>query len=312
MSGPEDFIRQQTKLESLWGIPVLGGLPEAPSLRAAARRLAPGDEPPHDLIQSLGDLLAAHVRIDRIRQIAESRPAVSRNAVSRNQVDAGRPRLLRPRRCRDVRVAVAFDEAFHCYFPDTLDLLETIGADVVDFSPLHDESLPPSTDLVYLGCGHPERFAAELSSNHCMTMALRDHLHQGGRMYGEGGGLAYLCRYLELPSGELISMIGALPALARQNAVPQAPRPVTATLAHDSWLGRQGSPVRGYLNSAWIIEPVGQLSPLASEPPRQYDLIEHRGAIGSRIHVNFAAQWELLRHLSLVGSAPTDRLATGR
>ncbi|MCH8922380.1 MAG: hypothetical protein IIA67_04430, partial [Planctomycetes bacterium] len=74
----------------------------------------------------------------------------------------------------------------------------------------------------------------------------------------------------------------------------------------------QGSPIRGYLNSAWILEPVGRLSSLASEPQRRYDLVEHRGAVGSRIHVNFAAQSELLRHLSLVGREPTGRLATGR
>lgn len=318
LSGREDFFRQQTTLQSLWGIPVLGGLPEAPALREAARHLAPGDEPPRKLIDALGDLLAANIRIDRIRQIAESRPAEpkqSRPAEPKQQsrpveptrhVRHDRP-MLHPRCCRNIRVAVAFDEAFHDYFPDTLDLLETIGAEVVDFSPLHDESLPPSIDLVYFGGGHPERFAAELSSNHCMTMALQCHLHQGRRMYAEGGGLAYLCRYLELPSGELVPMIGALPAVARRNAMPQTPQPLTATLRRDSWLGKQGSQIRGYLNSAWIIEPVGQLSSLAAEPQRQYDLVEHRGTIGSRIHVNFAAQSELLRHLSLVGRPPTDR-----
>ncbi len=51
------------------------------------------------------------------------------------------------------------DDAFHCYFPDTLDLLELRGATVCDFSPLRDERLPVDTDIVYFGCGRPDLFA---------------------------------------------------------------------------------------------------------------------------------------------------------
>ena len=71
------------------------------------------------------------------------------------------------------------------------------GAVVVDFSPLRDERLPEGTDIVYLGCGHPEVYAAELSANHCMKLSLRNHIRSGGRIYAEGGGLAYLCQQME-------------------------------------------------------------------------------------------------------------------
>src|SRR5690606_21378146 len=96
---------------------------------------------------------------------------------------------------RPLTVAVAYDEAFRCYFPDTLDLLEHLGATVVDFSPLRDEALPLGTDIVYFGCGHPERYAEALASNHCMMLAIREHVCAGRRIYAEGGGVAYLCQH---------------------------------------------------------------------------------------------------------------------
>src|SRR6185369_4906088 len=86
-----------------------------------------------------------------------------------------------------VRIAIAFDDCFHCYFPDTLEQLELQGALVRDFSPLRDEALPHDTDIVYLGCGHPERYAGALGENHCLMTALRNHLCSGKRIYAAGG-----------------------------------------------------------------------------------------------------------------------------
>ncbi len=40
VSGPQHLIRLQTTLESLWGIPVLGGLDALPVARAAVERAA--------------------------------------------------------------------------------------------------------------------------------------------------------------------------------------------------------------------------------------------------------------------------------
>ena len=101
----------------------------------------------------------------------------------------------------NVRVAVAYDDAFHCYFPDTLDMLELRGATVRVFSPLRDESLPPETDIVYLGCGSPQDHAEALAANHCMMTALKEHVCSGRRIYAEGGGLAYLCQHVETADG---------------------------------------------------------------------------------------------------------------
>ena len=139
-----------------------------------------------------------------------------------------------------ITVAMAFDEAFNCYFPAGLDLLELRGATVVDFSPLRDAALPPDTDIVFLGCGHPERYATPLADNHCMMSALRDHVRWGHRLYAEGGGLAYLCEQMETSDGATVPMAGVFPATARLDCRQSDFQPIEVTLPRANWLGPLG------------------------------------------------------------------------
>ena len=92
------------------------------------------------------------------------------------------------------RVAYAQDEAFGAYFPDTLETLESLGAELVEFSPIRDETLPESVDLVMIGCGFPDQHADALAANLSLIAALRSHVCRGQRIYSEGGGTAYLGR----------------------------------------------------------------------------------------------------------------------
>ena len=102
------------------------------------------------------------------------------------------------------RIAVAIDEAYCGYYPETLDLLEAAGAELCDFSPLRSEAIPDGADVVYFGCGHPERDPEKLAANHCLKQSLRCYAAAGGRIYAEGSGLAYLCREIVLPGGRTI------------------------------------------------------------------------------------------------------------
>ncbi len=194
----------------------------------------------------------------------------------------------------DLTVAVAYDDAFGGYFPDVFDAMEQRGVAVEDFSPLKDESLPASADVVYIGCGRPDQYARELSDNQCLMLALRDHVCAGKRIYAEGGGLAYLCQNLTLRTGEQVPMAGILPAAARYVPADHPPKPIELSLADDFWLGDRGQRVRGYLNESWQLEPAGRLASCAAEPERRLDLVERHQAVGSRVHLNFALQPALL------------------
>ncbi|MHC4399254.1 MAG: hypothetical protein ACYTG0_06220 [Planctomycetota bacterium] len=280
------LARLATDFEALWDVPVLGALEPLPRVRARLNALMAGDRPPPRLIRELGDCFTRYWHPQRLLSLAVKHDLPLGPSVSL---------AAEPERAR-LRVAIAYDEAFNCYFQDTFDLLELRGASVVDFSPLRDESLPPHTDVVYLGCGHPERRAATLAENHCMKAALRSHLAAGGRIYGEGGGAAYLCQQMEIPTGELKRMVGILPAVARLKPTPTVPMPLELTLGRANWFGERTARLRGYRNPHWEVQPLGELTSYAAEEEHRYDLVGSFRAIGSLLHVNFAAQPEFLRH----------------
>ncbi|HVU86960.1 MAG TPA: hypothetical protein VHD36_06550 [Pirellulales bacterium] len=286
LRGPAHFAQLQTTLEALWKLPVLGGMDAQTSVRESLAALPSGTMPPQELCRQLATGLQRYVRLDRLRALA-----------ARHSFPTVRPFVFHaddPRRSSRLTVAVAFDEAFRCYFADALELLEISGATVIDFSPLRDESLPADVDLVYLGCGHPERHAAALAENHCMRLALREHLCAGRRIYAEGGGLAYLCEHLVTPCGERLPMVGVFPAVAAANPRPEPPIPTTMTLGQKCWLGRPGTKVRGYLSGNWRIESTGRIESLATESAYRHDLVSRYLAIGSRMHINFVPQPEIL------------------
>src|SRR5262249_10445683 len=116
----------------------------------------------------------------------------------------------------------------------------------------------------------------------------------GRRIYAEGGGLAYLCQQIESSDGQRLPMVGALRAIARRSPLRAMPQPIEITLAVDSWLGSMGTKLRGYRNTNWQLEPTGCITRFAQEADAELDLVGRHQAIGSRIHLNFAAQPNLL------------------
>ena len=311
-----DFCYWQTLLEPLWGKPLLGALPAVPSLKAEVAALRPGTSPPPELCHALARELGTMFCTQRLLQFA-----------NREGFDPPEQQLYRPLPGRDrVRLAVAYDEAFNCYFAETLDLLELRGAEVLEFSPLADESLPVGTDIVYLGCGRAGIYARELAANHCMLSALRNHVCRGRRIYAEGGGLAYLCQRLETPEGRLQTMVGVFPATARL-ASPLVPvEPIEVQLGRHTWLAEAGESLRGYLNHNWQVDASANLcscsareygptdtllaAPINGQPQHEplasqgCAVFNRRRAVGSRVHFNFALLPGVLPHFLQADSSP--------
>ena len=110
-----------------------------------------------------------------------------------------------------VRIGVARDQAFCFYYQENLRRLEEAGSELVCFSPVRNEQLPPDLDGLYLGGGYPELFAAELEGNRTMTADIRRFGLAGRPIYAECGGFMYLGRKIEDANGQAWSMAGLFP-----------------------------------------------------------------------------------------------------
>lgn len=274
-----------TDIETLWSLPVVGALGNVERAREHLAQLAPGSHVPKDLCEQLSDDFSEHWRPERFAQLVDGT----------TPLEVGAFQSIHDLPSRKPTVAVAYDEAFFGYFPSTLDQLELLGAQVIDFSPLRDESLPPETEIVYLGCGRPEAFARALSENHCMKSALRSHVARGGRIYGEVGGAAYLSHMIETPEGEIQRMCGILPSVARFQSNNAAPEPTEIVITQGNWLAAEGTRLRGYRSGRWRFEALGCRRDAREKTCCQPDLLGCSCVVGSLIHFHFAAFPELFQ-----------------
>lgn len=290
--GDEHALQCQATLESLWNVPVLGWLHDSEPVEALLDYLPASQAPSRTVCMSLADSLRSTLQLDALLEIAErvgALPAI--------HAEMDQPWSLR----RKTTVAIALDEAFTNYFPETLEQLEAAGVTLRDFSPLKGEAIPDDTDVVYLGGGAADRHWPRLAANPCVAQSLRCFAARGGRVYAEGTGLAYLCRQVQLQGGTTLTAAGLLPATARQLARRPQYEPIELEFGASSWLFDSESPLRGYRDNSWEIEPAGPMLTFARGDDHRLDILGRGNVIGSRVAVHFSAQRSLLRRLG----APT-------
>jgi cobyrinic acid a,c-diamide synthase len=269
---PSHFAACRRLVRCLSGLPVLGGVEGTGGV--------PADELSEEAVERLGRAFLDTLDTGVLAALAAARPGLD-------------PQPQEPHTpLGPLRVAYAQDEAFGVDDPDAIDRLEALGATLVEFSPLRSERLPRDVDVVVIGCGHPEQFADELAANVSLIAALRNHVCRGHRLYGEGGGAAYLGRSLVLPDRPPAPMAGILPFDAVLRPEPRRPAPVSRRLVRDSWLGAAGAQVKGYRSGRWRLEP----APVPEDCPAcagvltaQHDLYFRHHAIGSLVHLPLAA-----------------------
>ena len=281
------------------GIPVYGAVfrQEAMTLPERHLGLVPVEENDREkeTVAAIGRTVAASVDTARIRALAAEAPPLSCRKL------AASPSTQR------VRVAVARDEAFSFYYPESLRILEEQGAEIVPFSPLHDRELP-SADGLILGGGFPEMFAGALYANAAMRAAIERAAADGLPIYAECGGFMYLMREMVDFSGQVYPMLGIVPGRVVMNRRLQTVGYVTAEMLRDTVLGRKGTVLRGHeFHFSSECEPeTPELYPRAfafrkARRPEAREAGFARGNIlGSYLHLHFAGCPEAAAHFVAV------------
>ncbi|MEY4518913.1 MAG: hypothetical protein RLZZ499_1512, partial [Cyanobacteriota bacterium] len=134
-----------------------------------------------------------------------------------------------------VRIAVARDQAFNFYYQDNLDLLTQLGAELIFWSPLQDQSIPDHIQGLYFGGGFPEVFAQQLASNKSILQQLKQIIEADLPTYAECGGLMYLCKELIDLQEKTWPRVGIIPSTVTMQA--------KLTLGYRQAIALQDSPV---------------------------------------------------------------------
>ena len=175
-------------------LPILGVLKRRDDLRIPDRHLG--------LIPA-GELTDLNMTLDRLADVGEacfdwaqllplltSQPILTPSSLllpSQTGLE-----VVQIKSSQKIRLAVAKDAAFNFYYADNLDLLRS-GAELIEWSPLHDRQLPPDIQGLYFGGGFPEVFAETLAANQPIRQAVKAAIVAGMPTYAECGGLMYLC-----------------------------------------------------------------------------------------------------------------------
>jgi len=118
-----------------------------------------------------------------------------------------------PELLANVRIGIAKDAAFSFIYQANLDLLQTLGATLINFSPLKDHSLPEVDSLFFPG-GYPENHIESLQKNRSIKNMIKQHYQSGKPIYAECGGMLYLFETLTDKQGNKGEMVGILPGSA--------------------------------------------------------------------------------------------------
>ena len=188
-------------LEAETGLPVLGYLPPLPEAAIASRHLGLYTAAEVDDLQQKLSLLAdaAADTFDWPRLLALCEGPAPAAPQTLNQTPP------------QVKIAVARDEAFCFAYAETLEALQSAGAEPVFFSPLQDAALPAGIGGLYLPGGYPELHAAALSANKTMLQSVKTAIESGLPTAAECGGFLYLGQALEDSAGKSYPMAGVLP-----------------------------------------------------------------------------------------------------
>ncbi len=208
-------------IENETGIPVLGYLPVNNDLMIKSRHL--GLITPSDMKEVNKTLAAAAqvceecISIDDLMALAK-KPAACNNIMEKANTKNQGSSTSDSRKIfyggsqgqHRIRIAVAEDEAFCFLYEENKNILKQFGAELVSFSPLHDENLPENTAGIYLCGGYPELYLKQLSENKTMLVSIRNAIQMGVPSIAECGGFLYLQESVADGDGNIYPLCGVL------------------------------------------------------------------------------------------------------
>ena len=205
------------------GVKYLGCVPVSKEIQFDSRHLGlvmPEEVPQiQKQLDEIADLLEESVDLDGILELARSYAEKVENNADAGLAKCQTSQVAMKTRAaglftesrNPLRIAVACDEAFCFYYQENMEILESLGVELIPFSPIHDQELPAKVSGVILGGGYPENYAKALSENTSMLASIRQAWENKMPFLAECGGFLYLHRELEGSDGIFYPLAGVIP-----------------------------------------------------------------------------------------------------
>lgn len=210
---PMIYENMKKAVEENTGLKVVGYVPKITDCLLESRHLGlvmPDEiEDIREKLAKLAGILTETLDLSLLLEIAERAPDIEAAETALPEGAGFDFRTEKP-----VKIAVARDEAFCFMYEDNLRLLQQMGAELLFFSPIHDEKVPADADGLILYGGYPELHAEKLCANSPMKEDIYRKCSSGMPLLAECGGFMYLHRTMEDGEGRPRPAVGLIPAKA--------------------------------------------------------------------------------------------------
>jgi len=116
-----------------------------------------------------------------------------------------------------ITIAIARDAAFSFIYPVNIEILESMGARLVYFSPLANDPVP-QCDALWLPGGYPELHLAQLAEADATRASIIAHHQSQKPVLAECGGMMYLCNSITDCQGSIGEACGLFDAKCEMQA----------------------------------------------------------------------------------------------
>ncbi|RLC24602.1 MAG: cobyrinic acid a,c-diamide synthase [Deltaproteobacteria bacterium] len=213
VAGKRHEGKVRTNIEKFCNIPVLGAVPKLKAKDFPERHMGLVTSEEHTFsdqaIKATFKVAEDNIDLDRLYHIVtdedKGTDLIEISKIEKTEYEGAR--VIDPE--ASVTIGIIRDSAFQFYYPDNIDALENLGADIVFISPLSEESIP-NVHAIYMGGGFPETHAPQLAGNKSFRDNLKKLSQNGLPIYAECGGLIFLGQSIRLKDQEY-PMSGILP-----------------------------------------------------------------------------------------------------